>query len=107
MGSSGTAPEDAGTASAMNNVSQQVGAAVGIAILSTFAATATAHFLASKPGVHALATNATVHGYQVAMWWSAGILWATALLCGALVRGNSRPQAATVEQLDESVSLVL
>jgi EmrB/QacA subfamily drug resistance transporter len=109
MGSSGTAPDDAGTASAMNNVSQQVGAAVGIAILSTFAATATAHFLAGKPAVQTALNAATVHGYQVAMWWAAGILWATAVLCGALVRANTRMDAssATLEELDEAVSLVL
>jgi predicted MFS family arabinose efflux permease len=41
----GVEPRDAGTAGAVNNVAQQLGAALGIALISTFAATATNHYL--------------------------------------------------------------
>jgi hypothetical protein len=42
----GVDPRDAGTAGALNNVSQQLGSALGIAVISTFVATATNHYLA-------------------------------------------------------------
>jgi predicted MFS family arabinose efflux permease len=45
IGQQGVAPRDAGTAGAMNQVSQQVGSAIGIALISTFVATATANYL--------------------------------------------------------------
>src|SRR6201995_825121 len=45
-GQQGVEPRDAGTAGAMNNVAPQVGSAIGVALLSTLAATATGHYLA-------------------------------------------------------------
>jgi hypothetical protein len=66
MGASGTAPEDAGAASAMNSVSQQIGSAVGIAVL---------HLRGGRDGDilrlpcdDPLRAAANVHGYQMAFW---------------------------------------
>jgi EmrB/QacA subfamily drug resistance transporter len=106
MGSSGTAPEDAGTASAMSTVSQQIGAAVGIAVLSTFAATATTHFFHSHSTVHRALAHATVHGYQTAFWWSAGIFWSASLLCGALVQSKTRMHATDADVIEELAEVV-
>jgi EmrB/QacA subfamily drug resistance transporter len=103
MGASGTAPEDAGAASAMNSVSQQIGSAVGIAVLSTFAATATAAYFAQHPTIPQAAAAANVHGYQTAFWWGAGIIWAAAVICGLLIRPKTRMNAASPEQIDEAV----
>jgi predicted MFS family arabinose efflux permease len=103
MGASGTAPQDAGSASAMNSVSQQVGSAAGIAVLSTFAATATVHFLTAHPAARDAAAAANVHGYQTAFWWGAAIFWAAAVICGLLIRPKTRLNAPTPEQIDEAV----
>jgi hypothetical protein len=31
-----------------------------------------------------------VHGFQVGYWWAAGIYFATAIVCGVLIRPNTR-----------------
>jgi EmrB/QacA subfamily drug resistance transporter len=63
VGQLGVEPRDAGTAGALNNVSQQLGSAIGIALISTFVATATSHYL-SHHGSGAV-VDATVHGFKV------------------------------------------
>jgi MFS family permease len=87
IGQQGVAPRDAGTAGAMNNVSQQLGAAIGVALISTFVATATATYLHAHP---ASAVNATVNGFTTGYWWAAGIYAGGALVCGALIRARTR-----------------
>src|SRR5262249_47398115 len=51
IGQQGVQPRDAGAAGAVNNVAQQLGPALGIAVISTFVATATSPYLArhSRP----------------------------------------------------------
>jgi EmrB/QacA subfamily drug resistance transporter len=66
---------DSGVASAMVNTSQQIGGSIGTALLSTVAA----------------AAATPVDGYTDAFTWAAGILLVGALVCGALLRSNSRP----------------
>jgi hypothetical protein len=34
--------------------------------------------------------SATVHGFTVGYWWAAGAFWAGAVICGALIRGDTR-----------------
>jgi EmrB/QacA subfamily drug resistance transporter len=86
IGQQGVEPRDAGTAGAMNNVSQQVGSAIGIALLSTFAASATSRYLTHHPA----GAQATVHGFAVGYWWAAGLYFAAAVVCGALIRPGTR-----------------
>src|SRR6202020_372005 len=86
MGQQGVEPRDAGTAGAMNNVAQQVGSAIGVALLSTFAASATTHYLPPHPAGARTAADATVHGFIVGYWWAAGLYLAAAVLAGALIR---------------------
>jgi EmrB/QacA subfamily drug resistance transporter len=90
IGQQGVEPRDAGTAGAMNNVSQQVGSAIGIALLSTFAASATSHYLTRHPAGAQVAVQATVHGFSVGYWWAAGLYFAAAVICGALIRPGTR-----------------
>jgi EmrB/QacA subfamily drug resistance transporter len=104
IGQQGVEPRDAGTAGAMNNVSQQVGSALGVALLSTFAATATSHYLTHHTGSDA-AVNATVHGFTVGYWWAAGIYFATAIVCGALIRPNTRMSAPAEAEALEAVAV--
>ncbi|MYW02024.1 MFS transporter [Streptomyces sp. SID3343] len=74
----GVRPSDAGVASAMINTSQQVGGAIGTALLNTIAASATTAYATSHAagsgGVEQLRLQAMVHGYATAIWWAVGIL---------------------------------
>jgi hypothetical protein len=69
----GVEPNDAGVASATVSASQQVGASLGTALLSTIAASAAAHYLASDPHAAGLPAHAAVHGYTVGFTWAAAI----------------------------------
>jgi hypothetical protein len=104
VGQMGVEPRDAGTAGALNNVSRQLGSAIGVALISTFVATATSHYL-TRHGSTAV-VGATVHGFTVGYWWAAGVFWAAAVLCSALIRGGTRlhHEAGQPEPLDEIVS---
>ncbi|QLH26739.1 MFS transporter [Streptomyces sp. Rer75] len=78
---------DVGAASAAYNASQQLGAALGTALLNTIAASATASHLASVRD--ATPTAASVHGYTTALTVGFGILLAAACVaagCGAPAR---------------------
>jgi MFS family permease len=93
-GTSGVAPRDAGIASGAVSTGQQLGGAIGTALLNTIAASATADYLAShlngQPA--ALQLNlATVHGYTTVFWWCAGIFAAGAVICGMLLRRGPLP----------------
>jgi len=95
MSSVGVAPEDVGVAGSLANVVQQIGPAIGIAILSTVAATATTHYVTGHTGVHNLAGLATVHGFTVAFWYGTAIFAAAAVICTTLVRAGTRTGATS------------
>jgi EmrB/QacA subfamily drug resistance transporter len=88
-GTFGVAPRDAGVSSASVNTGQQLGGAIGTALLNTIAASATTSYLAShahgRPTPQ-LVQLAAVHGYTTVFWWCAGIFVAGALICGTLLR---------------------
>ncbi|MCW2529840.1 MAG: transporter [Pseudonocardiales bacterium] len=100
-GQQGVDPRDAGTAGAVNNVAQQLGAALGVAVISTFVATATSHYLTDHGSTAVV--SATVHGFTIGYWWAAGLFWAGAVTCGALIRAGTRlhQEAGQPEPLDE------
>jgi EmrB/QacA subfamily drug resistance transporter len=80
----GVEVRETGVASAMVNTSQQVGGAVGLALLSTVSASAVADYARAHTGLSGLAGAAAVHGYTAGFWWAAGI-FATGLLVALLV----------------------
>ncbi|MFH8382417.1 MFS transporter [Kitasatospora sp. NPDC018058] len=98
----GVQPRDAGVASAMVNTSQQVGGAIGTALLNTIAASATSSWLASHKtaaaatspaAAKALQFGGMVHGFSTAIWVSFGILVAAAVVAFTFVNAG-RPGAA-------------
>jgi EmrB/QacA subfamily drug resistance transporter len=80
----GTKPDEAGLASGLINTSQQIGGAVGIALLSTIAVSTTDDQLATgtQPSV------ALTEGFQAAFWAGALIAFAGILVSTFLVRGR-------------------
>lgn len=88
----GVADHDAGVASALVNTTQQIGGALGTAILVTIATSATTNYLTAHPSPaadsQALAAQAAVNGYTVAFTWSAGVLAAAAVAVGLLVKAR-------------------
>ncbi|MGW0556058.1 MFS transporter [Streptomyces sp. NPDC002926] len=95
----GVRPEDAGVASAMVNTSQQVGGAIGTALLNTIAASATTAYIASHAAgatnQQLLQAQAMVHGYSNAIWWAVGILAAASAIAFTLIN-TGRPGAGSV-----------
>ena len=75
----GVDPREAGVASATVNAAQQVGASLGVAVLNTIAATATAAYLGPR-------TEAVLHGFAQATGWGAAIMVLSAVVAALLVR---------------------
>ncbi|GIG26199.1 MFS transporter [Cellulomonas denverensis] len=77
----------AGAASALVSTSQQVGGAIGTALLNTLAATAASAYLADHaPATPLVQAEAALHSFDTAYAWSAGIFLGGAVLAGVLFR---------------------
>ena len=107
VGQHGVDPKDAGTAGAMNNVSQQIGSAIGAAVISTFVATATTHYLTSHPATPGSAAAAAAHGFTVGYWWAAGVYIVAAVICGLLIRPNTYAHHDTDTELKDEAILMI
>ncbi|MBC3993552.1 MFS transporter [Streptomyces sp. AC563] len=99
-----------GAASAAYNAAQQLGAALGTALLNTVAASAAASYLA-RPG-RPTPTAATVHGYTTALTVAFGILLGAACVVALLTLARracdtgTSPRAGTErEQAEEAAPL--
>jgi EmrB/QacA subfamily drug resistance transporter len=91
----GTRPDEAGLASGLINTSQQIGGAVGIAILSTIAVTTTEDQLATGTAQSVALTD----GFVNAFWVGAAIAFVGVLVSVFLVRGRDlKPQEAPVTE---------
>jgi EmrB/QacA subfamily drug resistance transporter len=102
----GVDPGHAGVASALVNTTQQVGGALGTALLNTIAATAAADYLSHHAGLPGIATTAVVHGYTTAFTVSAVLVAAAAVIAGLMIRApRDQPptESLLVEELELSV----
>ncbi|SMD24444.1 MFS transporter [Kibdelosporangium aridum] len=87
---SGATPEDSGLASGLVNTTQQVGGAVGLAVLSTFAASRTESELANgTANVEALNS-----GFHLAFGVSAGFVVAAIVVALTVLRRSRKPELA-------------
>jgi EmrB/QacA subfamily drug resistance transporter len=90
-------PEDAGLGSGITNVSQQIGGAFGVAVLSTVAANHTRELLSTNHGL----TDSLVGGYQLAFITGAVAIGAGIVLALLLLRpGNPQPEPAVHTNLN-------
>ena len=95
----GVSEADSGVASALVNAVNQVGGSLGLALLSTFSASAAGHYLAARHPSPSVLAHAAVHGYTTAFWWGAAIFGAGALI-GALLLRPGAPHAVPTGELE-------
>ena len=88
---SGVPNDDAGVASAMVNTSQQIGGAVGTAVLSTIFTSALTRYIGSHPPGPQAQSAAAIHGYTVAFSVACGLFLAGAAITAALLRSGRLP----------------
>ncbi|MEU6403024.1 MFS transporter [Streptomyces sp. NPDC046985] len=120
----GVQPRDAGVASAMVNTSQQVGGAIGTALLNTIASSATAAYIkdhiaaagAARPAQRLVQLQGLVHGYTQAIWLAVGILALAGVIALTLVTAgrpggtkragsDSGAESASGEEAEDAVAL--
>jgi EmrB/QacA subfamily drug resistance transporter len=82
----GVEMRDTGVASAMVNTMQQVGGAIGTALLSSIFASAVTSYAEGKAASPSLQAEAAVHGYTVAFWVAAGVFVFGAIVVSSLVQ---------------------
>jgi EmrB/QacA subfamily drug resistance transporter len=83
----GVPEEQSGVASALLNTAQQLGAALGIAVLSTISATTAGSRL---PDDGATLRTALTDGYTTAYLWAGGLLLVAALIAAVAVTSSER-----------------
>ena len=100
---SGVPDSDAGVAPGLMSTTQQVGAALGVAVLSTLAAARTGHLLAAgRP-----AAGPLTGGYHVAFGTRAGLAAAALVLAAVALRpAGDRRRKESADQAEPDVSAV-
>jgi EmrB/QacA subfamily drug resistance transporter len=105
----GVEPRDSGVASAMVNTSQQVGGAIGTALLNTIAASATTSYIAdhiggatSRSQQQLVQLQGQVQGYTSAIWFAVGILVAAAAIAVTFINAGRPGGTAVAGSADAS-----
>jgi hypothetical protein len=93
----GVPDDDAGVGSAMVNTSQQIGGAVGTAVLSTIFTSALTRYIGTHPPGPRAQAAAAIHGYTVAFSVACGLFLAGAVITATLLRSGPLPNADASE----------
>src|SRR6266705_2136453 len=97
----GVSSADAGVASGLINTNQQIGGAIGVALVTTIATTFTTHFVHAHVGASAFSGAALTHGFEIAFYVLAGISALGAVLAALML--ESHTSQAEVEHAPEAV----
>jgi EmrB/QacA subfamily drug resistance transporter len=98
----GVEEKDAGVASALVNTTQQVGGALGTALLNTIAASATVSYLALRVHNPSTLRAGAVHGYTTAFEVSAALVAAAAIVAWLLIGGKRQHLDANTDAAELS-----
>jgi hypothetical protein len=78
--------EDTGVASALLNAANQIGGAIGTALLTTIAVRAVTDYQHGHPTIDHLAARAAIHSYDVVFYCGAGFFLATGIVVALMLR---------------------
>jgi len=98
---SGVEPHEAGLASGLINTSQQIGGALGLAILATIANSRTDEAMTAAQGNPAALPSALTEGFQAAFMVGAGFAILAAILAMVLISGRVSREHAEAAQRGE------
>ena len=101
-GLAGVERADAGIASGLINTSRQIGGAIGIAAVSTIAATSTRSYLSAR-GAGVASRAALDHGFQTALYALTGLLIVGAALAVTFIRSTPARQQGAEERVEGDV----
>jgi len=101
-GLTGITRADAGVASGLINTSRQVGGAIGLAAVSTIAATASNHYADAHPGGSASAAALT-HGFQLTFIVLTALALGGAALAAVFIRPQPRPADEAMPRAEEAL----
>ena len=100
----GVPDDDAGVGSAMVNTSQQIGGAIGTAVLSTIFTSALSRYMGSHPPGPRAQSAAAIHGYTVAFSVACGLFLVGAVITAALLRSGRLPSEDHAGERDTAAS---
>jgi EmrB/QacA subfamily drug resistance transporter len=99
----GVRPADAGVASGLINTSRQIGGSIGLAAVTTIAASATTSYLRTHAAVDG--SEALQHGFQVAFYTLIGLSVLGAIIAGMFVESKSAESASAEVARQEAIPL--
>ncbi|MRH93626.1 MFS transporter [Nocardia sp. SYP-A9097] len=97
--------KDLGVASALLAAGNQIGGAIGTALLTTIAVRSATQYARAHSDLTEIATRAAIHSYDVVFYWGAGFFVAVGLVAALMLRDNKSmiaPAADTEEQLSSN-----